>query len=307
MLGLGLLLTLSAGFAQTTMQMMPAEQGITIDFVPVQDVGITGSARLVDYGMEQMVVVLALRGTQGGNVHPAHIHSGTCETGGPVVLPLESVDGTSGLSVTLAHADLHALAEGLEHHINIYASPEDMGTIIACGDLGMRHVPEGATGTTGGPGTNITAEPAPGTETDTGITEQGAQTTPPPGEAREQEFDTLRTASFGIFEVEGSGISGQVQIAETAEGGPRVVVTLPGIAPDAQYFADIRRGDCGTGGELVVQLNSVPIQPGENFGETRVEVSFEEVAEADNYLTIYASAEREDILACGEVGEGAIQ
>ena len=79
--------------------------------------------------------------------HPAHIHSGTCAELGDVVLPLTDVapiDGESGgaasalpvkVSETTVDAALQDIIDG-GHAINVHLSAEDIGTYIACGDIG---------------------------------------------------------------------------------------------------------------------------------------------------------------------------
>jgi len=83
--------------------------------------------------------------------HPAHIHSGTCDTLGDVVFPLndvavadtaatpaatpaavESVIATeSATTVEVALDDVLAA----EHAINVHLSADEIGTYIACGDI----------------------------------------------------------------------------------------------------------------------------------------------------------------------------
>jgi hypothetical protein len=94
--------------------------------------------------------------------HPAHIHSGTCDTLGDVVFPLTDVQSTdlavstyatpadapgatpppalastpvitTGQSTTLEVALDDILAA--EHAINVHQSAEDIATYIACGDI----------------------------------------------------------------------------------------------------------------------------------------------------------------------------
>jgi plastocyanin len=79
--------------------------------------------------------------------HPAHIHSGTCAELGDVVLPLtdvapidgESSGATSALPVkvseTTVDAPLQEIIDG-GHAINVHLSADEIGTYIACGDIG---------------------------------------------------------------------------------------------------------------------------------------------------------------------------
>lgn len=86
---------------------------------------------------------------EGTASHPAHIHSGTCAELGDVVLPLENLidQATTGEVVgseaavttvsswTIVDASIDEILAG-EHAINIHLSDDEMGTYIACGDIG---------------------------------------------------------------------------------------------------------------------------------------------------------------------------
>ncbi len=93
--------------------------------------------------------------TGGGLAHPAHIHTGTCDELGDVVLPLTDIaigtmsgtpaagDGAIGAQTAIAvETSETEVAETLEniaqggHAINIHLSNEEIGTYIACGDIG---------------------------------------------------------------------------------------------------------------------------------------------------------------------------
>lgn len=87
--------------------------------------------------------------------HPVHIHSGSCAELGDVVFPLSDisdeliVEGESAageqvgaamddgvrVSVTTVDAALSDIT-GAEHAVNAHLSADDMGTYIACGDVG---------------------------------------------------------------------------------------------------------------------------------------------------------------------------
>jgi plastocyanin len=82
-------------------------------------------------------------------VHPAHIHSGTCAELGDVVAPLTDVahigdDGertgaTSSIpvkgSITVVDMPLQEIIDG-GHAINVHLSADEIDTYIACGDIG---------------------------------------------------------------------------------------------------------------------------------------------------------------------------
>jgi hypothetical protein len=85
--------------------------------------------------------------TQAGDgPHPAHIHSGTCDTLGDVVVPLTDVAARTGEqggmgsghevkgSHTVVEMSLDDILAG-EHAINVHLSAEQIDTYIACGDI----------------------------------------------------------------------------------------------------------------------------------------------------------------------------
>ncbi len=100
---------------------------------------------------------------QGAHQHPAHIHTGTCETLGDVVFPLNDLtapdmmgtpmagmDSTSmagmdatpmaGMGEVVAHSTTNVEAAlddilAAEHAINVHLSAEEIDIYIACGDI----------------------------------------------------------------------------------------------------------------------------------------------------------------------------
>lgn len=79
--------------------------------------------------------------------HPAHIHAGTCAELGDVVFPLQDLAAPEGeftgpasavtvtLSENIVDAPLQEMIDG-GHAINVHLSNEEIGTYIACGDIG---------------------------------------------------------------------------------------------------------------------------------------------------------------------------
>lgn len=95
-------------------------------------------------------------------LHPAHIHSGTCDDIGDVVFPLNDLQAASSVitpdstpsateaeeAVASPAADREVVAQSSsvveatlddiladEHVINVHESPNNMGTYIACGEV----------------------------------------------------------------------------------------------------------------------------------------------------------------------------
>jgi hypothetical protein len=126
---------------------------------------------------------------------------------------------------------------------------------------------------------------------------------------------SLEAASYQLFEVHGSGMSATLQVTETAEGGARLVLSLPGTGVAASYSAALYRGDCGPDRPLVLRLTPFDIDdnPLESTTETE-ELGFADIAEADLFVYLFAGEEIDtpDVhgldgraVACGEVGLGA--
>src|SRR5215216_959074 len=88
---------------------------------------------------------------------PAHIHTGTCDEIGEVVAPLTDLTGATGgdrvgqarraipaeSSYTSVPLTLDAIL-GADHVVNVHLSEEEIGTYIACGEVGGMLTPEGA-------------------------------------------------------------------------------------------------------------------------------------------------------------------
>jgi hypothetical protein len=88
---------------------------------------------------------------------PAHIHTGNCNEIGEVVAPLTDLTGATGgdrvgqarraipaeSSFTSVPMTLDAIL-GADHVVNVHLSAEEIGTYIACGEVGGMVTPEGA-------------------------------------------------------------------------------------------------------------------------------------------------------------------
>ncbi|HEX2094241.1 MAG TPA: hypothetical protein VHG28_17690 [Longimicrobiaceae bacterium] len=99
--------------------------------------GITGTSR-VTVREDHTIATLSISGGRSGGVHPWHIHEGTCATGGPVVGPASAYPPLNVASNGQASAEAHLmlqLNEAQSYHINVHASPTEMGNIVACGAL----------------------------------------------------------------------------------------------------------------------------------------------------------------------------
>lgn len=87
----------------------------------------------------QQTVQLQISGGTPGATYPWHIHSGRCADGMTPVVgnpSLYTALGTSGDGTASLTANIPATLDANQrYHVNVHASPTDMGTIVACGDL----------------------------------------------------------------------------------------------------------------------------------------------------------------------------
>ena len=102
----------------------------------VNNSGVQGTARLQS-AVVGSGVNISISGATPGAIHPWHVHSGSCANSGATVgppdnYPLLTVGTSGGASAT---ATIPALTEGNAYSVNVHRSPNDMGTVIACGDL----------------------------------------------------------------------------------------------------------------------------------------------------------------------------
>lgn len=105
--------------------------------------GISGTATFYERENGEALAILELANTPDGGVHPAHIHSNTAADGGGILFSFSAVDGTSGNSRTnvamyddgtsFSYADI----EALDGYINVHLSADELGTIVAQGDIGQ--------------------------------------------------------------------------------------------------------------------------------------------------------------------------
>lgn len=104
----------------------------TIILAAVGGSGVTGEAMSM-HSDDLVVLFLELQGLPNEGSFPAHIHSGTCEGGGPVAVRLNPVsalpDGT-GTSITTLDAE--AVPTSGTYFVQVHG---EANAPIACGDL----------------------------------------------------------------------------------------------------------------------------------------------------------------------------
>lgn len=105
-----------------------------------------GTATFAQREDDATVLTLELTGTSSGNSHPSHIHFNTAAEGGDIAVSLSPVDGATGMSETiiteLNDGKMINYEEliGFDGYINVHNSTDDLGTLIAQGDIGSNEL-----------------------------------------------------------------------------------------------------------------------------------------------------------------------
>jgi hypothetical protein len=89
---------------------------------------------------------ISIEDDQSGTRRPWHVHFGTCATGGDIVgdpasYPVLNIAGNGRANAT-ATVEGVRLITGEPYHVNVHLSPDELDTIIACGDLSIVRAPD---------------------------------------------------------------------------------------------------------------------------------------------------------------------
>jgi len=125
--------------ASTTMGDMAGMTHYMANLAAMSGSTVHGTASVHSMTAGQQTVELQISGATPGATYPWHIHSGSCSDGMTPVVGNPSVytalgtsgDGTASLTATIPLT----LDPAQHYHVNVHASPSDMGTIVSCGDL----------------------------------------------------------------------------------------------------------------------------------------------------------------------------
>lgn len=103
----------------------------------VAETDVHGEAAVRALTGDETFVSISVDG-EAGATYPWHIHAGECDSGGPIVgsagaYPPLSMDA-EGEAMAEATLDV-ALDSEADYYVNVHASPDDLGTIVACGEL----------------------------------------------------------------------------------------------------------------------------------------------------------------------------
>lgn len=139
--------TMAAPMPGDTMMTGATAMGGAVTMNAVGNSGVTGQAQIMEHGTGQTMVTVNLT-AQGNSTHSGHIHTGTCDAPGAVVVPLQDVtlaNGTGSSSSTL-EVPLATVMNG--QHIVAYheSSGDNPGAPVVCGAIPAMAA-GGATGT----------------------------------------------------------------------------------------------------------------------------------------------------------------
>lgn len=105
--------------------------------------GVSGSVVFTKRRNDETLITILLEGTPEGGSHPAHIHQNPAADGGPILLDLNAVSGSTGMSKT----QVTALNDGtpvtfddlviLNGHVNVHLSSENLATVVSRGNIGI--------------------------------------------------------------------------------------------------------------------------------------------------------------------------
>jgi Cu/Zn superoxide dismutase len=116
----------------------------TYELMSVDSTNVSGTAKFEKRKNNNTLITISLTGTIPGDIHPAQIHLGNVNTvgGGPIVVNLSSVNGTTGKSYTNVSNLLNGTAITYDNwteyngYINILQSVDNPFHIIAQGNIG---------------------------------------------------------------------------------------------------------------------------------------------------------------------------
>ena len=118
----------------------------TYDLAAVDIESISGTATFSKRVNGETLAQIMLMNTPEDGMHPAHIHFNTAAEGGNIAVSFNPVDGASGRSVTNISSldDDSAISYdqllNFDGYINVHLSMEDLGTLVAQGDIGQNEL-----------------------------------------------------------------------------------------------------------------------------------------------------------------------
>jgi hypothetical protein len=104
---------------------------IPVTLEPVNESGVEGRATQIEMG-DSVQMSLMVQGLPKDGDYAAHIHRGTCVTGGEVVLTLNPVKAESdGMGRSLTKIPANRISKDEPHFVQVHGS----SGVLACGDV----------------------------------------------------------------------------------------------------------------------------------------------------------------------------
>lgn len=111
------------------------------DLAAVSNPNISGKATIAERKNGESLLMINLEGDDATSDHPAHIHMNTAAEGGGIIIDLNNV--VAGLSNTNIASKNNGTAisyddlKDIDGYINVHNSGDDLGTLVAQGDIGQ--------------------------------------------------------------------------------------------------------------------------------------------------------------------------
>ena len=107
--------------------------------------GIQGDIEFAERVNGEALAVISLQNTPAGGKHPAHIHMNSAIEGGGIALALDTVMGSTGMSVTnisMMNGQSFGYSELLNYdgYVNVHLSADSLNVIVAQGDIGSNEL-----------------------------------------------------------------------------------------------------------------------------------------------------------------------
>ena len=118
----------------------------TYTLAPVTNPDISGTATFEERVNGEALATIQLSNTPAGGSHPSHIHNNTAVEGGGIALTFNPINGDTGMSQTNVAALDDDTPFGyddvleVDGYINVHLSAEDLGTLVAQGDIGQNEL-----------------------------------------------------------------------------------------------------------------------------------------------------------------------
>ncbi len=115
---------------------------VSYNLLELNESGVSGTITLQERKSGFTLATILLSGTPTDGNHPAHIHSGSLQAGGGIVISLNNVDGNTGTSHTdieqnnAEEAIIYDDLIDFDGHVKVHLSPEDLASVVAGGDIG---------------------------------------------------------------------------------------------------------------------------------------------------------------------------